>query len=525
MLSISGLLATTICLSYFRSVSADDSVSFNATTYGLNDTTPYQTFRSNTQVRPPELLINLNESSAISDGYVLFGVFGTPSAGDVGAVPFMYNMSPGDDLGTLLWAGIGYGNESAGDVAIQTYRGEPVISFWQGQIVGTGHGTGSYYILGQNYSQIAHIQAVGFENAGDVHEFFITTDDTAVVTIYWAKEADLTSVNGSAEGWILECSFQEFDIETGDLIFMWNASDHLSVQQTYSELAAGSNGTEAYPFDWFHINSVQKDGDGNYLISSRHLWSLFKIDSKTGDIIWTLGGKGSEFDIPQEADFHWQHHARWIEPNSRTHLSVWANMGTVEDTEDTYSRGILMVVDEDSMTVSFVQDYHNTKGTWSKGQGSFQCLNFSDIDTTNFFLGYGAWPYFTELTNDGTVVLDAEFAVSDNIQSYRTFKYPPSLWVGRPLTNPDIFWNKSEQAVYLSWNGATEISTWQLYAAASINSSNWIMISSSGKTGFETVLNITMDKDNLWIYVKAKALDVNGADLGWTSITDGTNLS
>ncbi|ROW07378.1 hypothetical protein VMCG_03789 [Cytospora schulzeri] len=513
-LSTRFVASAAVCLSFVGLVAATDSVSFDTTAYEANsDLSPYQTFKSSPLVTPPELLIYVNKSSEITDGYVLMGVDGKPSSGR--RPPLIYNMSPGENLGTVVWAGTDY-NETF-DVEIQTYKNEPVISFWQGTML-DGFGRGSYHILAQNYSELAHVQPVGFEDGGDIHEFHITADNTALLTIYWVKNADLTYFNGSADGFIYECSFQEINIETGELIFMWNASDHMSLNQTYNEF--GSAGTEETPFDWFHINSIQKDADGNYLISSRCTWTVFKINGDSGEIMWRLNGKSSDFVIDAEADFHWQHHARWLDTSSRTQLSLFANMG---DEDNTYSRGVLMSIDEDAKTADLITLFHNTDQTWSKYEGNLQCLDCSDPDT-NWFLGYGNQPYFTELTSDGTVVLDVQFAVNNVINSYRAFKFPVSGWVGKPLTNPNISWDTSEEKVYLSWNGATEIAKWQLYTADSVNSTEWTMLTSAAKVGFETGIDVASIKKKLSTYVRGKALDSNGDELGYTDATDGKSF-
>ena len=54
---------------------------------------------------------------------------------------------------------------------------------------------------------------------GDLHEFRITEDGTALVTGYEITTADLSSLGKSQKGWIYDAVIQEIDIETGELIF------------------------------------------------------------------------------------------------------------------------------------------------------------------------------------------------------------------------------------------------------------------------------------------------------------------
>ena len=53
----------------------------------------------------------------------------------------------------------------------------------------------------------------------------------------------------------------------------------------------------ATPWDWFHINAVHLDTDGNLLINSRYTWAIYKVSLRTGKIIWELGGKHSTFKL------------------------------------------------------------------------------------------------------------------------------------------------------------------------------------------------------------------------------------
>ena len=83
-----------------------------------------------------------------------------------------------DQLGSLVWTGLNYSEPF--DFKVQTYKGKPVLTFWSGELLNglclelpsiradltviTGYGNGSYYILDQSYSEIAHFSPVGFEN-------------------------------------------------------------------------------------------------------------------------------------------------------------------------------------------------------------------------------------------------------------------------------------------------------------------------------------------------------------------------
>lgn len=159
----------------------------------------------------------------------------------------------------------------------------------------------------QSYAEAFEINPVG-DFDGDLHEFQITDNNTALLTIYHTIPADLTSIGGPLSGWIYDCIFQEVDIATGELIFEWRASLHYPINSTLEELK-GRGKTQASAFDFFHLNSVQKDSRGDYLISARHTHTVSTINHVTGEVLWNLGGTLNEFtDLSHGAatDFSWQ---------------------------------------------------------------------------------------------------------------------------------------------------------------------------------------------------------------------------
>ncbi|KAF2688544.1 hypothetical protein K458DRAFT_267573, partial [Lentithecium fluviatile CBS 122367] len=357
---------------------------------------------SNVDVKPPQLQINSNKTG-LADGLVFIGVDGEPTSGQNWVT--IYDMSE-ERMGTLVWTA---NYTEPFDFKAQTYKGEPVLTFFSGKLL-NGYGHGSYYILNQSYVEIAHFSPVGFENLGDLHEFAITSDDTALVIIYTAKQADLTELGGVEDGWIFDCIFQELNIETGELVFSWNATTHVGLNETYNTIE--DVGTEDAPFDYFHMNSVQKDGNGDYLVSARH-------------------------------------DARWLNDN-QTRMTIFDNGPT--DAVG-YSRGLLFAVDQDQKTIKLTNQFYNANQTLAIYEGSLQAIDPSD-ENTNYFLGYGSQPYFAEFDKDANLLLDVQFGATNVVNSYRAYRL---AWQGKPLTKPDIHFDKDGNKAYCSWNGATDV--------------------------------------------------------------------
>lgn len=354
---------------------------------------------------------------------------------------------------------------------------------------------------------------------GDLHDFVITENGTALITVYDIKPADLTLLGGPKSGWIYDGVFQEIDIETGKLLFEWRAAEHYNVNETFAPL--GSTGRESGDaFDFFHINSVDKDSDGSYLISSRYMHTVTCI-SPSGEIKWVLGGSRNNFrDLSDggATNFTWQHHARWHENNTVTIFDNGAfEMHDRRHYTADYSRGMLVDLDVAQMTATLRHSYIDPQNTISPSQGSIQILP----ENGNVFVGWGHSPAYTEFSVDGEVLCDTHFGPSSLfdlgiVKSYRAFKSP---WVGRPTTMPDI--KMSGGKVYVSWNGATDVAFWELQAAENleVDQQDFQPVDSVEKIGFESSIAVPADNG---LYLHVAAVNAAGKVLGYTDVIDAS---
>jgi hypothetical protein len=193
----------------------------------------------------------------------------------------------------------------AADFRVQSYRGKPVLTWAQhsnfGKLAG---GESVNFIADDTYHVIATARAGNGLNA-DAHEFLLTPEGTALVTIYDAVAADLSSVGGSKNAQVWEGSIQEINISTGKVIFEWRGLGKVGFEESYWPLPDSSTAA----WDYIHINGVALDDDGNLLLSARHTSTVYKIDRHTGEVIWRLGGKKSDFRFGADAGFSFQHNA------------------------------------------------------------------------------------------------------------------------------------------------------------------------------------------------------------------------
>ena len=264
-------------------------------------TWPWQEYASFTAT-PPNLQINTT-GEPLSPGLIFF----TPNGNSVkeGAP---YIMTDGSDL---VWAGPP--TSDASNLRAQTLFGEPVLSYWQSTQTGPvnpllGYGYGEVIILDASYTQIynvclqLNITSTSSPCDADLHESLITPYNTLLVTAYNVTTADLTSVGGPENGFVIDSLAVEIDIATGEIVFIWSPLEHVPINATHWPLQ-GAGSVESNPFDWFHMNSIQLV-DGYYLISSRNTWTIYLVD-RLGDIIWQINGEdGGDFgSLPAGASF------------------------------------------------------------------------------------------------------------------------------------------------------------------------------------------------------------------------------
>ena len=130
----------------------------------------------------------------------------------------------------------------------------------------------------------------------------MTPQGTALITIYHGVPYDLSSVGGPKDGTVVDGIVQEIDVATGRVLFEWHSLDHVPLDESYLPV-----NWDPDSYDYFHINAVNLDDDGNLLISGRHTWTIYKVDRQNGGILWRLGGKRSDFALGPGARFAWQH--------------------------------------------------------------------------------------------------------------------------------------------------------------------------------------------------------------------------
>ena len=370
--------------------------------------------------------------------------------------------------------------------------GKPALTWWQGAVI-NAHGEGVGEIGDDSFRSIKTIRA-GHGLTTDLHDLQLTARGTALITAYETATADLTSIGKSSKGQVFVGHVQEIDLNTGRVLFDWRSLDHVGIEDSFQPPPLPGQG-----YDYFHLNSVAEMDDGHLLISARNTCTLYKVDRSTGQILWRMGGKHSDFSVSSDAVFWWQHDAR---PHGLSAISLLDNEGPHKGKQ---SRGLVLSVDSAAKRVDLTRAFVHPAGFITATLGNVDLQSDGGV-----FIGWGAQSYFSHYASDGTMILDGELPIG--VRSYRAHLVD---FVGHPADGPRVVAQENPAggfAVHASWNGATEVARWTVLAGS--EKSAMSEVGSQAWTGFETAIAVNSNGP----YFGVVALDSNGRELGRSPI-------
>jgi len=129
------------------------------------------------------------------------------------------------------------------------------------------------------------------------HDVRFDTNNNIYALTFDNKVMDLSSIGGTKQDTIHGDGIVVLD-KKGKKIWEWSIFDHLDPLQDPNILKDRK--------DWVHANSLEKDEDGNFLISFRDLNQVWNVNPKTGEVNWKLGENG-DFEIVGDTYFSGQH--------------------------------------------------------------------------------------------------------------------------------------------------------------------------------------------------------------------------
>ncbi len=442
-----------------------------------------QHFHSEPHLEPPEVEVTAKSASETPGD-----IFVAPYSGPGQDGPMIF-----DSSGQLVWMDpLPFGTEAT-NLQVQQYEGKPVLTWWQGYIPPQGFGQGEEVIANSAYHTVTRVQG-GNGYKADLHDFHIdAANDTALLTVFNPIHCDLAHVGGPQDGAVTDSIFQEIDLRTRLVRREWTALDHVPLSDSYSSPVGSS--TE-WPFDYFHINSVDVQPEGNLLLSARNTWALYELNGQTGQVQARAGGKHSTIKMGSGTLTAYQHDATAL-PGGL--VSVFDNGGVPN--VHPQSRGIVVALNPQKGTETLVAEYEHPSALKAGSQGNVQSLADGDL-----LLGWGAEPWVSEFSSTGQLLFDAHMPGKD--ESYRAYRFQ---WNGTPGGSPSIAASASHSGpvtVYASWNGATEIASWRVLAGPSAH--QLTPVATAPRTGFETAITTPVAE----AYVQVQALTSTGGVLG-----------
>jgi hypothetical protein len=446
----------------------------------------YQSFYTLPGVQPPILTVTVRDRD--------------PGAGDIfttnGPGPGQYGPLIYTSQGRLVWFDHLPADETAEDLNVQEYEGQRDLTWWRGRVLELGFGQGEDIVMNSHYEMVARIPGGNGLHA-DLHDFQIAPDGIAYITAFNPIRCDLSAVKGARDGTITDTAVQEIDMKTGLVRWEWHSLDHVAAAE--SETEASTNST---PWDWFHLNSIDLEPDGDIFISARSTWAGYQLEGGSGRILWRLGGLKSSFKMGPGTETAWQHDGRILPDGEVTFFDDGSNPPI-----HSQSRAVRIALDFKTHEAHLVSAYtHTNPPLLAASQGNMQTL--ADGDTV---VGYGGVPAISEYAANGSLLLDANLPF--DMSFYRAFRFP---WSGRPASPPavlaDLNDTGEETIVHASWNGATEVASWRVLAGGA--SGSLTAQATIPTSGFES--STTLPKK--YTRVVVQALDATGAVLG-TSTT------
>jgi Arylsulfotransferase (ASST) len=430
-----------------------------------------QRFWSRPDLEPPvvQVLTRPRETTA---GYLFIAAKkNTPQAG-----PMIL-----DGHGRLVWFHP-LNTKGVTDLRVQFYRGRSVLTWWQARPTGATHGSSYYAVADPSYRTLRIVRPVGGP-AADPHEILLTPRGTALMTTF---RSIVIGGRRVADGGV-----QELDLRTGRVLLDWRSTHHVAFSESYSKQPRRTS----IPYDFFHVNSIDIDADGNLIVSARNTHAVYKIDRHTGRVIWRLGGKRSDFVLGRNVRFAWQHDARRHEDGT---ISIFDNGASPQVHRQ--SRVLFLRLDAQRKVAKLVRYLVHRPPRLAINQGNAQLLPRAHV-----LVGWGHESYITEYDRRGRVLLELRFG-DGGADSYRAFRFG---WTGHPLTRPAAALHRGR--VYVSWNGATEVARWQVLGGTDPHALR--SFRTVRKRGFETSLPAPPTP-----LLAVRALDRSGRALGLSRV-------
>ena len=272
------------------------------------------------------------------------------------------------------------------------------------------------------------------------------------------------------------------------MLFEWHSLDHVGSTSPSAPVTPAGN------VDYFHLNSIGVDTDGDLLVSARHTSTVYKLDRETGAVKWRLGGKKSDFQLGPGA------------------------ASTSSTTPARCADGTLTLFDNGASpagapALSGPAARHRRAGAHGLTGKRIHALGHplpkpgqrAAASRRQRVRRLGQEPYISEFDPTGRLLFDARLGSA--YQSYRAYRLP---WAGTPFERPALLVQRAGPYVqaFASWNGAMDVAAWRLLGEDRYGRRS--TIASAPAAGFETSVSALSTAQRFSV----EALDAGGRPLG-----------
>ncbi|EXJ87521.1 hypothetical protein A1O3_04481 [Capronia epimyces CBS 606.96] len=476
-------------------------------------------FVTRPDIRAPRFNVTKHRPKLIHPGYWFTGPYTTWDTAPerMEYQPFQVGPHIYDGDGNLVWSGAHLSkNRNAFDFRTFDANGTTFLSYilHYSPRATDEHRHGFGVFLDPSYrrqGKVAH--EIGHEF--NIHEFDIR--DNGTKALYFTTERpEREDIYSHQKGWFAHDCINELDLTTNEANFSWCPLDHgVTLNESYHAFPDLPSLNEGAPWDFFHANSIDKFSNGDFLLSSRHTNTIYRVNRTDQSIAWRLGGKMSNFSM--NFNFSSQHHAT-VQAENATTVTILFFDNAADDQHrqadtSTVSSVKLVVLNTETWEATAVQEWYRPHGRLSDKRGNAQMM-----PNGNVFIGWSDRGYMTEHTMDNQLVLEAGF-LSSRFGTYRSFKANfTGIPTERPAIQPFTIRSQSDSTytmttTYASWNGATEVHSWRFYGSHNVSGS-YQVLGQARRTGFETVFS----ERGAWKYVYAEAMAKNGTAIGKSAI-------
>ena len=209
-------------------------------------------------------------------------------------------------------------------------------------------------------------------------------------------------------------------MRTGLVMFEWHALGHVPLSYSYAPVPHLSGNV----YDYFHLNSIQPQADGDLLIGAREHVGRVHDQHRGRRDVWTLGGKHSSFTLGPGVRFAWEHDAEVLPEGN---VSIFDDEASPP--ESNQSRAIVVALNQATHTATLARQLvHPGTRILTQSQGNAQALPEDEE-----FVGWGEVGYASEFSAAGALSFDMHLPSGES--SYRAYRMP---WSATPAHAPTL---------------------------------------------------------------------------------------